>query len=876
MTHPRCTTLLAVALGLAGACALAAEDPINALLAKHPLPAQSRAEAQALTQALVQAGPAGVEALVGKLQVPGKDDDSAARLALHALVLHVTRPDAQAERKWLTKALAAQLDKDLPAPVKAFVIQQFRFVGDAQAVDALAKRLTDDALCEDAAQALLSIRAGAAAAFRQALPQAKGPCRRTIIQALGVLGDRGAATAARQDLASKDRQARVVAMAALASMGDPAAVDPLLKATGSADAYERRRATEACLALARRLAEAKQTQVAQRIYEHLWKQGGRHVQCAALEGLAAAVGVGAKAMLLDGLKSDDDQLAAAAVRAAASVPGAAATKQWAQALAGAEPGLRYRILQVLAAREDKAGLPASLHAMKDKDASVRAAAIAAVGAIGKADAVGPLVAALGSESQADQQAARGALVRIPGHTATAAMAKLTRTIPPASRCALLDVLAKRGAVGHLPVIIQAAKDKDESVRVAALGALSRLVDESTLPDLLDLLLAAKTPRVQKAAEDAAANACGRVWNKGLAADHILARLPKAGLAARCALLRVTRRTGSSKALSPLREALKDANKNVRDAAVRAMAEWPNAAVVTDLFGIAKTSPDTVHRVLALRGYVRVVGLRSKRPAKETLRMYQQAMDIAQRPDEKKRVLAGTAKVRDPGAITLAQACLADPALRAEAGAAMVQAAKGLGDSHPAEARAALRTVLQHKPELAAAKTAAEVLKELSKYAGYLTTWQIAAPYTVAGKSGTQVFDVAFPPEQPKAEGVKWQPLKVDKDVKKRWRLQMGKGNHRAGYLRTYVWSPKPQQACLQLGSDDGIKVWLNGKVIHSLNVPRSLKADEDKLDLSLPAGWNCLLVKVVNGGGGWEACVRLSAAEGPELEGIRVGIEPKD
>jgi hypothetical protein len=34
-----------------------------------------------------------------------------------------------------------------------------------------------------------------------------------------------------------------------------------------------------------------------------------------------------------------------------------------------------------------------------------------------------------------------------------------------------------------------------------------------------------------------------------------------------------------------------------------------------------------------------------------------------------------------------------------------------------------------------------------------------------------------------------------------------------------------------------------------------------------------LLVKVVNGGGGWEAAVRLRAPEGAKLEGIKLKAE---
>jgi len=59
-----------------------------------------------------------------------------------------------------------------------------------------------------------------------------------------------------------------------------------------------------------------------------------------------------------------------------------------------------------------------------------------------------------------------------------------------------------------------------------------------------------------------------------------------------------------------------------------------------------------------------------------------------------------------------------------------------------------------------------------------------------------------------------------------------------------------QPLTLSLGSDDGIKVWLNGKAVHTNKVTRSLAADQDKVTVQLQAGENKLLMKIVNATGG--------------------------
>jgi len=56
---------------------------------------------------------------------------------------------------------------------------------------------------------------------------------------------------------------------------------------------------------------------------------------------------------------------------------------------------------------------------------------------------------------------------------------------------------------------------------------------------------------------------------------------------------------------------------------------------------------------------------------------------------------------------------------------------------------------------------------------------------------------------------------------------------------------------LLLGSDDGIKVWLNGKLVHSNNTLRGMSPAQDIVQVNLKAGWNSVLVKVTEAIGGW-------------------------
>ncbi|MEN6333796.1 MAG: hypothetical protein ABFE01_06005, partial [Phycisphaerales bacterium] len=97
-----------------------------------------------------------------------------------------------------------------------------------------------------------------------------------------------------------------------------------------------------------------------------------------------------------------------------------------------------------------------------------------------------------------------------------------------------------------------------------------------------------------------------------------------------------------------------------------------------------------------------------------------------------------------------------------------------------------------------------------------------------------------------------------------------KGDTRVAYFRTKVWSPKEQKARLELGSDDGVKVWINGQLVHQNNAVRPVEPGQDKADVTLKEGYNPVLVKLVQDGGQWAMCLRLRTPDGGKLEGLKV------
>ncbi|MHC4501340.1 MAG: serine hydrolase domain-containing protein, partial [Planctomycetota bacterium] len=90
----------------------------------------------------------------------------------------------------------------------------------------------------------------------------------------------------------------------------------------------------------------------------------------------------------------------------------------------------------------------------------------------------------------------------------------------------------------------------------------------------------------------------------------------------------------------------------------------------------------------------------------------------------------------------------------------------------------------------------------------------------------------------------------------------GKENFKAVYAFCHIYSKKQQEAGFLLGSDDAVKVWVNGELVHSNYAARGVKRGEDKFSAQLDKGLNSVLLKVIQGVGGWGFVVEVLDAEG--------------
>ncbi len=796
------------------------------------------------------------------------------------------RPDtiAQIERRFLKF-----LQSKATAAAKQFICRQLSIIGTEEAVPVLTmmlfERPTSEIQPADMARYALERIPSPAVdwALRNALDKTTGRVKVGVINSIGNRGDEKAVAQLKALLNDSDEEIVEAAMAALGKIGGTEAAAALDAARPKKSA-----AAERCLAWANaslmcadKFRAQGMRRPAWQIYSQLYAADKpAQVRAAALRGIVATRPRQAGNIIIGVLEGDDVQMQSAAIGLLSEVSGTELTRAVTDRLPDLSVTAQVQVLAALAGRRDPSALPAVLEAARSDSADVRVAALTALGALGDASSVDLLAKTAADTTGPEQQAARDSLYRLRPSDVDD---RILAAIPDADakvKLELIRSIGERNMTRGVDALFKTARAPEPDVRIESLKVLKLVADPQYLSPLLDLLTGARDEAERRQAEDTVAAAVRKAGDEDQRARHVLTITTMLAsvrdVTARSSLLNVLGKIGHDSAVPILRAALKDPDAEVKDAAIRALSEWPTDKPADDLLNIARGSDDQRRRILALRGFVRLIGLDSQRPPDETIKMYQQAMELAPNANEKRMVLSGLANVKSLAALRMAEGHLQDDGLRQEAEAAVIKIAEAAQAGHPKETKEVLRKIVRESKNDSVRQRAQKLIEQIERFEDYITDWQAAGPYSQENKNAMQLFDIVFAPEQSSAPGVQWSPLPAGTDIGNPWLIELDRvmgGDNQVAYLRTRVWSAKKQNVSLLVGSNDAIKVWLNGEVVHSNNVMRTIVRDEDKAEVTLREGWNTLLMKVTQSGGNWSACARFRAPDGSKLEGLKVRTE---
>lgn len=770
--------------------------------------------------------------------------------------------------------LAAVLKSDASPRDKDAACAQLKRLGGAAEVPALAALLTDEALSHSARYALESMPAPEAGrALIDALPKTKGLTQAGIIQSLGERREAAASAALAKLLDDADPVVAEAAANALGRIGGEQALAALKAGMQTPRVTTRDAILDALLAIGNRMIK-NNAPAAKALFGTLYNSPlpcPDNVRVGAFRGMILTSG---DELINRAMLGSDASSQMAVLIVARELKTPEIMVRLAKLLPMLAPPLRIAAIEVLGQCGDRVIAPALADCLPGPDEEVSLAAIRAMGEVGDAGSVFPLSYAV-DRSPALKKAARQALLDLRQGDVTRSLIVYLTNAKPTRQAELVRALVGRGEKNTAEKLLPLAQKGPATARAAACEALGQLAGAAQLSAMLKLVLDSKDAAARTETSAALLAVCRRIQERGERCDTapLLQALASGPVETRAALLPAAGALVDPGVREALRAALKATEPALHEAATQALTQTSDPELLPDLLALVKQTSEAQARTMAVRGYLNLAAAQSNAGVSDAQRItaLKAILPELKQTEEQWLALSALAKIPSLDSLALAQTMLANPATQAEAAQAILKIAAALQATHGAEARAALNNVKATvtDPNLRAAAEAH--LTGIEALAGFITAWKIAGPYQQTGKTAQELFNVALGPEKGEAQAIVWQGLPAGSNPQKPYLMDILKylgGDSRVAYAQARLFSDADQAARLELGSDDGVKAWLNGKLVVSNNYIGALRVGADKADVKLAKGWNTLLLKVTQNNQMWEFCARLVDLDGKPLPAI--------
>jgi HEAT repeat protein len=576
---------------------------------------------------------------------------------------------------------------------KAFACKQLAIQGSKASAPELAKLLADEQLASWARVALEAIPDPAAEeALIEAAKKLDGKLLVGVINSIGVRRPVAAVDELATRLEDKDTDVACAAAVALGKIGDDDALHTLHEYFADAPPAVRAAIAEGGILCAERMLSDGKNDTAVAIYDVIRSSSDLPKQriLEATRGAIIARGPDGIELLVEQLKSSDKAIFQIALMTARELAGPQVAKALAGELAAAKPERAALIVLAIGDRNE-AELPAAvLQAARTGDLRVQRAAIEVVGKLGGASSVATLLEIASGSDRNLSQAAKAALARLSGDEVNAELVRRGADAKGNTLAILFDTIGQR-RIAATPQLVKAIDHSDETVRRAALKALGATAGPKDLGVLVSAATRPKTAGDTDIAWQALESASVRMPDREATASELAGATDGANVATKTRLLRILGAMGGAKALATIAAAAKSDDALLQDTGTRVLGEWMTADAAEPLYEIA--SSDHRYKTRALRGYLRIARQLDLPDAKR-LAMCRKALEIAERPDERKLALDALKRCASAEAIELASALIDDRELRQPAVETAIFIGEKIKSTDPAAAKTAGEMALE--------------------------------------------------------------------------------------------------------------------------------------------------------------------------------------
>lgn len=566
---------------------------------------------------------------------------------------------------------------------RAIACRKLGMVGQDNAVDSLKKLINDKDMSNWALYALARMPGKKVdKALVKALKTTKGDERIAIAV---MTGDRkiSSAISPLADIVEEDGFASVTAAEALGHIGGKSAFKALAKLHPKTKGAIRLAVDRALLNCADSARINGKDSIAEKAYSLLSAPDTpEHIRASAFYGANLSAGKEGVDAAVSALRNDNPELAKAGARLIRDMKDESIATAAASVLQTMPPQNQVMAVYALADRGDRAAQTGVLELLSSENIDVQLATLQALEKLGDKQAVKSVSEFAFSKDidRALRKAAAKTLSIMNGPGVDNELIMAMRSADDKAKVGYAKILGSRKAHTALNDLLETARSTDSSLAGESRKAISLMATIDDIPVIVSLLIDTPDAKGRHYLENVIVKNAKKTESEKLRQIPIFSGLTRNDISidARSSLLTILAKLELPSALPILLNSAKDEDPVVRRAALKAVAEyWPDAQPLPALRDASRTDKDEQCRVIALSGYARMLTMPSKRPIKETIKLYREALDQVKSTEEKRALLTGLGSLIHRDALALVTPYLKDKSVSTEAFQAALSITEGM-------------------------------------------------------------------------------------------------------------------------------------------------------------------------------------------------------
>ncbi len=534
------------------------------------------------------------------------------------------------------------------------------------------------------------------------------------------------------------------------------------------------------------------------------------------------------------------------------------------------PRLQLGLLELIASRKIQSATPQVLDLVEKSDGEVKISAIQCLGRMGDTSVIEPLLNLVLNAPREIRETAKDALIKLDNPDGNQYLIEKVQKGNPEVKKLSMELLIERRAVEAKEIVKSVILKGDKDILDSALNYFGVLGNEDDLPFLFEKLLS----EVENASTyiTSISLIIDRTGDEGRKVSLIMEQWKKCkNDTQKKSIISLLGNIKSPESCAVIYELLLT-EPALKPNILQSMGQCEDLDTLQKIISqIEKETAEDVKNVgiLSALNILRTLNLTDRQKYDYYCGLWKM---VGNNPMLQKNILGGLAKLSLLDVLDFIEGLIVMDTVKADWANARFSVARNISFSYPAKTIPILEGMLPNLKENQA-KEVENLINGIKNKGEYLSSWSVSGPYRMEDFSARRLFDeVSLPPETDMSSVKDWRilPMKVRGDglIYADLFEFLGGEVECVAYVACKITVSEPIEAGILLGSNDGVKVWLNGTLVHSFAEGRTMTPDEDRFRIKLQ-NTNVLLMAVYNQGASWEFTLKIQG-----IASDKISIEP--